>query len=143
MHLVLEARVVTLGEQPGVVGDDVAQRLDPRPFRLGEVAEHVIVHELLDAGILRSWLTPEQGDQWAARGHFEVIGSDTGTRYRITNRAIMSAQPLDEAGRPVKQWCFAPVGDVASADVLLAQKIALETVEREALALANSQRLRV
>jgi hypothetical protein len=93
--------------------------------------------------LLRSWLTPEQNEQWAARGHFEVIGRDTGTRYRITNRAIMNVQQLDEAGHPVKQWCFAPVGDLASADVLLAQKIALETMELEALALANSQHVRV
>ena len=29
MHLVLEARILALGEQAGIVGDDVAQRLDP------------------------------------------------------------------------------------------------------------------
>jgi hypothetical protein len=35
---------------------------------------------------------------------------------------------------------FAPDGYLATGDVLLAQKISLETMEREALALANSQR---
>jgi hypothetical protein len=89
--------------------------------------------------LLRSWLTPEQDQQWAARSEFDVVGCDTGTRYRITYRAIMNVHQLDEDGRPVKQWCFVPAGGL----VLLAQKIALETMEREALALANSQPARV
>jgi hypothetical protein len=93
--------------------------------------------------LLRSWLSPEQDEQWAARGDFDVIGSDTGTRYRITPRAIMNVQQLDEDGCPVAQWCFAPEGYLATGDVLLAQKIALETMEREALAIVNCQRLRV
>jgi hypothetical protein len=93
--------------------------------------------------LLRSWLTPEQDKQWAARGEFEVVGCDTGTRYRITYRAMMNVHQLDEVGRPVKQWCFAPVGGLATGDVLLAQKIALETMEQKTLALANSVNLRV
>ena len=43
MHLVLECRVLAAHEQFGVLGDDVAQRLDPRPLALGEIAEHVAV----------------------------------------------------------------------------------------------------
>jgi hypothetical protein len=93
--------------------------------------------------LLRSWLTPEQDRQWTTRSEFEVIGSDTGTRYRITARAVMNVHQLDEAGRPVRQWCFAPEGGLSTGDVLLAQKIALETMEHEALALANSQQVRV
>jgi hypothetical protein len=93
--------------------------------------------------LLRSWLTPEQDQRWAARSEFDVVGCDTGTRYRITYRAMMNVHQLDEAGRPVKQWCFAPEGSLATGDVLLAQKIALETMEREALALANSLQLGV
>ena len=89
--------------------------------------------------LLRSWLTPEQDKQWAARREFDVIGCDTGTRYRITYRALMNIHQLDPAGRTVAQWCFAPEGGLAPGDILLAQKIALETMEREALALANNQ----
>jgi hypothetical protein len=92
--------------------------------------------------LLRSWLTPEQDKQWAAHGEFEVIGCDTGARYRITYRAIMNVHQLDPAGHAVAQWCFAPEGGLAIGDVLLAQKIALETMEREALGLANSQTVR-
>ena len=92
--------------------------------------------------LLRSWLTPEQDKQSAAHGEFEVIGCDTGARYRITYRAIMNVHQLDPAGHAVAQWCFAPEGGLAIGDVLLAQKIALETMEREALGLANSQTVR-
>jgi hypothetical protein len=93
--------------------------------------------------LLRSWLTPEQEKQWGARGEFEVIGSDTGTRYRIIHRAVMNIHQLDPTGHPLAQWCFAPEGSLAIGDVLLAQKIALETMERDALALANSQPVRL
>jgi hypothetical protein len=91
--------------------------------------------------LLRSWLTPDQDKQWAAHRQFEVIGCDTGTRYRITYAAVMNIHQLDPAGRTVAQWCFAPVGDLAPGDILLAQKIALETMERKA-ALANRQPFR-
>jgi hypothetical protein len=64
---------------------------------------------------------------------------DTGTRYRITYRASMNVHQLDPAGRTVARWCFVPEGGLAPGDILLAQKIALETMEREALALANRQ----
>jgi hypothetical protein len=93
--------------------------------------------------LLRYWLTPEQERQWEARGAFEVIGSDTGTRYRITYRAVMNVHELDPDGHSVKQWCFAPEGRLAVGDVLLAQKIALETMETTALAIANSQTFRM
>jgi hypothetical protein len=87
--------------------------------------------------LLRSWLTPDQDKQWTTRRAFEVIGCDTGTRYRITYAAVMNVHQLDSTGRTVAQWCFAPVGDLAPGDILLAQKIALETMERKVLALAN------
>jgi hypothetical protein len=93
--------------------------------------------------LLRSWLTPEQEKQWETRGEFEVTGSDTGTKYRITYRAVMNVHELDPDGRPVKQWYFAPDSGLALGDVLLAQKIGLETMERGALAVANSQPVRV
>src|SRR5579864_4945186 len=51
MHLVLEARIFALGDQAGILGDDLAQRLDPGPLRFGEVAEHIGLHQLLDAGV--------------------------------------------------------------------------------------------
>jgi hypothetical protein len=92
--------------------------------------------------LLRSWLTPEQDEQWTARREFDVIGCDTGTRYRITYQTMMNIRQLDPTGRTVAQWCFAPEGGLAPGDILLAQKIALETMERKVLALANRQPFR-
>jgi hypothetical protein len=92
--------------------------------------------------LLRSWLTPAQDEQWAARREFDVVGCDTGTRYRVTYRAVMNVHQLDPDGRTLAQWCFAPEGGLTPGDILLAQKIALETMEREALALANCQSYR-
>jgi hypothetical protein len=92
--------------------------------------------------LLRSWLTPEQTAQWDTRGHFEVVGCDTGRRYRITRGRAMNIQELDANGRTVAQWCFAPEATLAAGDVLLAQKIALETMEQRVLTLANTQAFR-
>ncbi len=92
--------------------------------------------------LLRSWLTPEQAKQWDSSGEFDVIGGETGTRYRIARGTAMNIRQLDLVGHTIAQWCFAPEGKLATGDVLLAQKIALETMERQALALANIQTTR-
>jgi hypothetical protein len=90
--------------------------------------------------LLRSWLTPEQEAQWSRESEFEVVSCDTGARYRITNGTTMNVIELDKDGRSVKRWCFTPVVPIVQGDVLLAQKIALETMENYARSLANSQR---
>jgi hypothetical protein len=92
--------------------------------------------------LLRSWLTPEQAKQWDSRGEFDVIGCDTGTRYRIRCGTAMNVHELNSADQTVTQWCIAPEGNLVVGDVLLAQKIGLETMERKALAQANRQLLR-
>jgi hypothetical protein len=84
-------------------------------------------------------LTPEQAEQWDSRREFDVIGSDTGKRYRLRCGTVMNIHEFNSAGRIVAQWCFAPGGNLVTGDVLLAQKIALETMESRALALANTQ----
>ena len=70
---------------------------------------------------------------------FDVVGCDTGRRYRITRGTAMNIHELDTDGDTAAQWCFAPEGKLATGDVLLAQKIALETMEQQVLALANTQ----
>src|SRR5262249_25941714 len=49
MHLVLERRILALGDHRGVVRHDVAQGIDPGAIRLGEIAQHVVVHKVLVA----------------------------------------------------------------------------------------------
>ena len=87
--------------------------------------------------LLRDWLSPCQREQFDAQGHFDVIGWDSGKKYRIHYGTAMNVREIDEAGRVKLGLCFAPKGSLAMGDVMLAQKIALETFERRALAVAN------
>jgi hypothetical protein len=79
----------------------------------------------------------ERPRQWDSYGHFEVIGSDTGTRYRVRYGRTANIDELDADGKIIAHWCFAPEGDLVAGDVMLGQKIALGLMERGALATAN------
>jgi hypothetical protein len=87
--------------------------------------------------LLRAWLSPEQRAQFDAFGHFDVIGSVTGKRYRIHFGISANVQEIGEDGRPRTGWCFVPEGFLVPGDIMLAQKIALETSEAAALSVAN------
>jgi hypothetical protein len=91
--------------------------------------------------LLLCWLSPEQARQYNSQQHFEVIGSDTRTRYRIRHGDAANIEQLDSTGKKVCRWCFVPTGNLAAGDCMLAQKIALETMELEALSRANGQAL--
>jgi hypothetical protein len=86
--------------------------------------------------LLRSWLSPEQHAQYQDHGTFEVVGCDTGKRYRIYRGNVFNIQELDDDGEEACAWCFTAEG-VATGDVNLAQKIALETFESKVLVMAN------
>lgn len=87
--------------------------------------------------LLKEWLLPEQLALYEQSGYFEVIGCDTGKRYRINRGTQLNIEELGPTGEPKCTWCFLPEGDLVAGDVMLAQKIALETNEREALKVAN------
>jgi hypothetical protein len=88
--------------------------------------------------LLREWLPATQRAQFDVDGHFEVIGCHTGKRYRILQGTYMNVHEIDAAGQPLVCWCFFPLAHhLARGDVMLAQKIALETDELAALAVAN------
>ena len=59
------------------------------------------------------------------------------TRFRIHLGTQTNIEELGSNGRLVCKWCFGPDGNLAAGDVMLTQKIALETNERAALAVAN------
>jgi hypothetical protein len=93
--------------------------------------------------LLRQWLSPEQQAQFDASKCFDVVGCDSGRRYRISHGTGTNVHEIDDAGRPVMGWCFVPSGHLVTGDVMLAQKIALETNERATLAVANKFPVRV
>ena len=89
-------------------------------------------------GLLKQNLTSFQYDQYLKRGCFDVIGERTGNRYRISHGASMNVSQLDANGRCLRRLCFHPRGGLVEGDVLLAQKLALESFELDALAVANT-----
>ena len=86
--------------------------------------------------LLKEWLSSEQLVQYEQNRWFEVVGSKTGKRYRIQERQQQNVYELDAEGRPIRGWCFMPKGGLATGDVMLAQKIALETDEKGAMQVA-------
>ena len=95
------------------------------------------VREARGITLLREWLSPMQRAQFDASKSFDVVGCDSGRRYRILYGKVTNVHEIDDAGRPVIGWCFVPSEHLVAADVMLAQKIALETNERATLAVAN------
>jgi hypothetical protein len=87
--------------------------------------------------LLKEWLSPEQRAQFEATRSFEVVGCHTGKRYRIEYGVATNVFETDEEGCPVMGWCFLPNGSLVAGDVMLAQKIALETDEKAALLVAR------
>jgi hypothetical protein len=91
--------------------------------------------------LLKEWLSPKQLFQYRKAQYFDVEGSDTGKLYRIHHGGQANIWELDERGLPTATWCFGPEGNLPTGDILLTQKVALETNEREALRVANRTRM--
>ena len=87
--------------------------------------------------LLRRWLSAEQLAQFDLFNFFDVIGCHTARRYRIHYATAANVEELDKLGHPIMRYCFVPKGNLVPSDVMLAQKIALETEERAALEVAN------
>jgi hypothetical protein len=87
--------------------------------------------------LLREWLSAAQREQYARSQHFDVFVSASGRRYRIYHGTQFNIEELDGEGDAVAALCFVPEGRLAVGDVMLAQKIALETNEMAALVVAN------
>ena len=88
--------------------------------------------------LLKQNLSPSQREQFDGHRFFDVIGGTTGTRYRIHQAYQMNVEELSPGGKRARLLCFAPHGHLPICDVLLAQKIALECFELDALAVANA-----
>ena len=88
--------------------------------------------------LLVSNLSPIQRQQFARHNYFDVIGGETGMRYRIHDGRTLNIAELNESGGCVRLLCFEPEGTLPVGDVMLAQKIALELFETEAIRVANA-----
>lgn len=95
------------------------------------------IQEARGLRLLRKWLSRCQQEQFDAEGYFDVIGCDTGRRYRIHYGSAMNVHEVDGKGHLKMGWCFVPHGSLVAGDVMLAQKIGLEAFECSVLASAN------
>ena len=87
--------------------------------------------------LLKQNLTSAQRQQYESRRYFEVMGGATGRRYRIHLGLQYNVEELNAAGRRVRLLCFMPEGRLSMGDNMLAQKIALELFELDALKIAG------
>ncbi len=93
--------------------------------------------------LLKSWLSSEQRADFEAGGSFQVRGSVTGRTYVITDGAMpFNIVELGADGSRRAKHCVVPRGAAAPGDVMLAQKIWLETDEEGTMAIANHDTLR-
>jgi hypothetical protein len=87
--------------------------------------------------LLKEHLTPEQREQYEKHDYFYVTGSNSRRLYRIRHGVQMNVEQLDQSGKRIRLLCFMPEGGLAAGDIMLAQKIALELYEKEALRIAH------
>lgn len=81
-------------------------------------------------------LTPQQRRTFERRRYFVVRGGQTGRFYRIREGRQLNIDELDAFHRTACVWCFHPAEALVLGDVLLAQKVALESFEDETLRVA-------
>jgi len=93
---------------------------------------------LQSLALLVEHLDPEQRSEFETRGVIPVLGSDTGRRYEIRVGRSSNVFECRDDGEYVRTFCFLPRGNLPIGDVLLAQKLALELYESEAIGVARS-----
>jgi hypothetical protein len=87
--------------------------------------------------LLEENLSPNQLEHFSKRRFFHVVGGTTGNHYRISYGTSMNVSQIDKNGFAVRRLCFYPQHALPEGDVLLAQKLALELFELDALTVAN------
>ncbi len=90
--------------------------------------------------LLLSALNPIQAKDFRTTREFTVISKDGKRTYRITY-GIAGNVILIEKGKPVARYCIYPIG-IPIEDVMLAQKLMLETDEESFIRIANRTPIR-
>jgi hypothetical protein len=86
--------------------------------------------------LLKDNLSPGQRHQLELFNYFDVVGGDTGAYYRVHFDRQMNVEQLETSGKSIAWFCFIAEGQLPVADTVLAQKMALELFETEALRVA-------
>ena len=86
--------------------------------------------------LLRAHLNALQRRQFDEHGWFDVVGGQSGRQYRVHRAYVTNVQEVATDGACVQVLCLSPRAHLPLGDVLLAQKVALEVFEGDALAVA-------
>ena len=87
--------------------------------------------------LLKEWLTPEQLKDFEQTNSFDVTGCHSRSRYRISKARSFGVRRMDKSNNVDRLLCFVPTTVNSLGDIMLAQKIMLETNETKALKIAN------
>lgn len=98
--------------------------------RLKEIADAKVKADVL----LKSCLSPQQREELEQRGCFHLLVGEK--KYRIEKGSHGNVKLIDKDGRVKRSFCVQPRG-VPDGDTMLAQKLLLETDERQFYKLAN------
>ena len=82
-----------------------------RAFRKWYLEAGYTQAEIRGINLLKEWLSPEQLAQYQSYGYFDVIGRQSGKRYRIRYGVAMNICEMDSRGRIAAGWCFAGAED--------------------------------
>lgn len=86
--------------------------------------------------LLYSCLNDEQREMLRAHKKFRVVSNKLNI-FEICEGKTHNIYKLDMQGKRVENWCVLPQGELAMGDVLLAQKVWLETDEADTAKFAN------
>jgi hypothetical protein len=86
--------------------------------------------------LLEEWLSPTQLSEYKRTKQFTVTGSQGG-KYIIGFGINFNVIEHDNNGNPVSKLCIQPEGALFEGDIMLAQKILLETDEKKVLEITN------
>lgn len=96
-----------------------------------------IAAEAKSLELLAEELSPAQLAEWQQSASFTVTGCVSDKRYRIERGTSMNVKEIGQNDREIAWLCFQPAGASSTGDTMLAQKLALELFEPEALRVAN------
>ena len=96
----------------------------PRADAIRELYRKFFAENTSDARSVRlllKWLSPDQREQFDDSRFFDVVGCDSGRRYRIYDGiASPNVYEIDDVGRRIVGLCFMPAGHLPWGDVILA-----------------------
>ncbi len=135
-HRAIRGRRQVTSALTGIITASASLRFEP-PLLWGWSAATLEAHAR-GLRLLKENISPAQRDQYQRYRYFDVVGGETGRRYRIRNGSQVNVEQLDNKGRPVRLLCFMPEGELVIGDMMLAQKLALELFESDTIKVANT-----